>query len=67
MVATSRLSFHLLDLPSSADPTRFVDFGRRVEGYLPGEATQKEVEEIQKALYDVSSGTGSLGSGGSDG
>ncbi|KAH7889182.1 Clavaminate synthase-like protein [Phlebopus sp. FC_14] len=40
-----------LPLPPSADPSKFVDFGRQVKGVNPGEFTSKQFAEIRDALY----------------
>ncbi|KAK7464338.1 hypothetical protein VKT23_006506 [Stygiomarasmius scandens] len=40
-----------LPLPASADPSKFVDFGREVKGVSPGSLTPEQFEEIKNALY----------------
>ncbi|KAF8120901.1 taurine catabolism dioxygenase [Boletus edulis] len=40
-----------LQLPASADPSYFVDFGREVKGVNPGELTPTQFAEIHDALY----------------
>ncbi|KAF9235131.1 taurine catabolism dioxygenase [Melanogaster broomeanus] len=40
-----------LPLPASADPSKFVDFGREVQGVNPGELTPAQFAEIHDALY----------------
>ncbi|KAH7886292.1 Clavaminate synthase-like protein [Phlebopus sp. FC_14] len=40
-----------LPLPPSADPSKFVDFGRQVKGVNPGEFTPELFAEIRDALY----------------
>lgn len=40
-----------LPLPPSADPTKFVDFGREVKGVQPGKLSPEEFAQIQDALY----------------
>lgn len=52
-VSSSRISFKPLDLPKTANPSKFQNFGKRVIGYNPEDATKEEVGEIQKALYEV--------------
>lgn len=43
-----------LPLPASADPSKFVDFGREVKGVNPGDLTPDQFAEIYDALYKVS-------------
>ncbi|KAJ7676784.1 Clavaminate synthase-like protein [Mycena polygramma] len=40
-----------LPLPTSADPSKFTQFGREVTGVDPGSFTSEEFEEIRDALY----------------
>ena len=40
-----------LPLPTSADSSRFTDFGRQVIGLHPGKLTPEQLTEIQEALY----------------
>ncbi|KAF8844158.1 Clavaminate synthase-like protein [Paxillus ammoniavirescens] len=40
-----------LPLPASADPSKFVDFGREVKGVNPGDLTPDQFAEIYDALY----------------
>ncbi|KAF9225265.1 Clavaminate synthase-like protein [Gyrodon lividus] len=40
-----------LPLPTSADPSKFVDFGREVKGVNPGTLTPAQFVEIHDALY----------------
>ncbi|KLO20172.1 Clavaminate synthase-like protein [Schizopora paradoxa] len=40
-----------LPLPSSADPSKFADFGREVKGVDPGQLTDEQFKEIQELLY----------------
>lgn len=47
-----------LPLPASADPSKFVDFGREVKGVNPGTFTPEEFKQIQEALYKVCSSFG---------
>ncbi|KAF9651921.1 Clavaminate synthase-like protein [Thelephora ganbajun] len=42
-----------LPLPSSADPSKFRDFGREVKGIHPGRLTDEEFKEIEQLLYKV--------------
>lgn len=42
-----------LPLPTSADPFRFVDFGREVMGVNLGSLECEQFEEILEALYKV--------------
>lgn len=44
-----------LPLPPSADPSKFVDFGREVKGVDPGQLTDEQFKEIQELLYKVRS------------
>ena len=43
-----------LPLPPSADPSKFVDFGREVKGVNPGALTDTQFKEIHDLLYKVS-------------
>ncbi|KDQ62933.1 hypothetical protein JAAARDRAFT_28900 [Jaapia argillacea MUCL 33604] len=40
-----------LPLPASADPSKFVDFGKEVKGIDPGNLTDDQFKEIQELLY----------------
>ncbi|KAG9014010.1 hypothetical protein FRB94_000207 [Tulasnella sp. JGI-2019a] len=40
-----------LPLPPSADPTKFVGFGREVKGVNPGELSPEQFQEIRDLLY----------------
>ncbi|KAL4067233.1 hypothetical protein V8B97DRAFT_937829 [Scleroderma yunnanense] len=40
-----------LSLPTSADPSKFVDFGREVKGVDPGNLTPEQFAEVHDALY----------------
>ena len=42
-----------LPLPPSADPSKFVDFGREVKGVDPGNLTEEQFQEISDLLYRV--------------
>lgn len=42
-----------LPLPASADPSKFVDFGREVKGVNPGSLSPEQFEEVKEALYKV--------------
>jgi hypothetical protein len=42
-----------LPLPSSADASKFKDFGREVKGVNPGSFTPDEFEELKEAVYKV--------------
>jgi len=42
-----------LPLPASADPSKFVDFGREVKGVDPGNLTPEQFAEVYDALYKV--------------
>ena len=42
-----------LPLPASADASKFQNFGREVKGLHPGKLTPEELQEVQKALYQV--------------
>lgn len=42
-----------LPLPASADPSKFVDFGREVKGVNPGSLSPELFEEVKNALYKV--------------
>ena len=42
-----------LPLPSTADPSKFEDFGREVRGVHPGRLTDEEFKEIEQLLYKV--------------
>lgn len=42
-----------LPLPPSADPSKFVDFGREVRGVDPGKLTPEQFKEIEELLYKV--------------
>jgi hypothetical protein len=42
-----------LPLPSTADPSKFKDFGREVRGVHPGRLTDEEFKEIEQLLYKV--------------
>lgn len=42
-----------LPLPASADPSKFVDFGREVKGVNPASLTSDEFKEIHDALHKV--------------
>lgn len=42
-----------LPLPASADPSKFVDFGREVKGVNPGSLSPELFEEVKDALYKV--------------
>ena len=44
-----------LPLPSSADPSKFADFGREVKGVDPGQLTDEQFKEVQELLYKVRS------------
>lgn len=48
----SRLTFSPLPLPATADSTRLEGFGRLVRGYDPETATDAELQEIQRELYE---------------
>ena len=47
------IEVHPLPLPSSADPSKFKDFGREVRGVHPGRLTDEEFKEIEQLLYKV--------------
>ncbi|KAG8853921.1 hypothetical protein FRB96_007930 [Tulasnella sp. 330] len=40
-----------LPLPPSADPTKFVNFGREVKGVNPGSLTPEQFQEIRELLF----------------
>lgn len=40
-----------LPLPASADPSKFISFGREVKGIHPGKLTPEEFREIEELLY----------------
>jgi hypothetical protein len=42
-----------LPLPPTADPSKFVDFGREVRGVHPGRLTDEQFKEIEQLLYKV--------------
>jgi hypothetical protein len=42
-----------LPLPTSAEASKFVDFGREVKGVNPGTLTPNEFKEVEDALYKV--------------
>jgi hypothetical protein len=42
-----------LTLPSSADPSKFTQFGREVIGADPGNLSPAEFAEIERLLYTV--------------
>ena len=44
-----------LPLPASADPSKFVDFGKEVKGVDPGNLTPEQFQEIHDALYKACS------------
>ena len=46
-----------LRLPSSADASKFLGFGREVKGVNPGSFTREEFEELKEAVYKVDSTT----------
>ena len=43
-----------LPLPPSADPGKFIEFGREVRGVDPGKLTAEQFKEIEELLYKVS-------------
>jgi len=43
------ISFTPLDLPPSVDTSRFKDFGREVKGVHPGNLSQDNFKEIERA------------------
>ncbi|KIY50424.1 Clavaminate synthase-like protein [Fistulina hepatica ATCC 64428] len=43
-----------LPLPKSADPSRFVDFGREVKGLDPGNLSPGDFAQVEDALYKYS-------------
>ncbi|KAJ8521948.1 hypothetical protein ONZ45_g1422 [Pleurotus djamor] len=40
-----------LPLPASADPSKFIDFGREVKGLHPGQLSPEELDQVKEALY----------------
>jgi hypothetical protein len=42
-----------LPLPTSADPSKFTEFGREVKGVNPGNLTAEQFNDVQDALYKV--------------
>ena len=42
-----------LPLPTSADASKFADFGREVKGVNPGSFTPEEFKELEQLLYKV--------------
>jgi hypothetical protein len=42
-----------LTLPPSADPSRFIDFGREIIGVNPANLSTSDFAEIQQLLYKV--------------
>jgi alpha-ketoglutarate-dependent taurine dioxygenase len=42
-----------LPLPSSADATKFADFGREVRGVNPAKLSPEEFKQIEELLYKV--------------
>jgi xanthine dioxygenase len=47
-----------LNLPPSADPSKFSHFGREVIGVNPGNLSPAEFSEIEQLLYKVLSNSG---------
>ncbi|KAJ7639276.1 Clavaminate synthase-like protein [Roridomyces roridus] len=45
------ISLSPLNLPASADASKFADFGRQVEGVNPGSLNPEEFEQVRDALY----------------
>jgi hypothetical protein len=46
-----------LRLPSSADASKSLGFGREAKGVNPGSFTHEEFQEIEEAVYKVDSTT----------
>lgn len=44
-----------IPLPSTADASKFNEFGREVKNVHPGELTEEQLKEIQDLLYKVGS------------
>ena len=42
-----------IQLPSSADPSKFTEFGREVRRLNPGALTSEQFVEIEQLLYKV--------------
>jgi hypothetical protein len=42
-----------LTLPPSADPSKFLNFGREVIGIDPGDLSSSDFAEIRQLLYEV--------------
>jgi len=40
-----------LPVPETADPSKFVEFGREVKGIDPGSLSDREFEQVKEALY----------------
>ena len=43
-----------IQLPVSADPLKFANFGRQVSGVNPGALTLEDFKQVLEALYKVS-------------
>ena len=43
-----------LTLPPSADPSKFLNFGKEVIGVNPGDLSSSDFAEIRQLLYKVS-------------
>jgi len=44
-----------LPLPATADPSKFLDFGREVKGVDPSNLNEALLAEVKEALYKVCS------------
>jgi hypothetical protein len=51
---TMAIKLSQLPLPASANPSKFMDFGREVIGVNPGKLTPLEFQQVKDALYKVS-------------
>lgn len=51
--ASNHFKYKPIPIPPSADPAKFKDFGRQVEGFEPDNVTSEQMEEIMDMLYRV--------------
>ena len=54
MTTAPALKYSSLNLPPSANPAYFNDFGKQVEGFDMGTATEEQLKEVMDMLYKVS-------------
>jgi hypothetical protein len=53
MTTAPALKYSSLNLPPSANPAYFNDFGKQVEGFDMGTATEEQLKEVMDMLYKV--------------